>query len=287
MGAGASSRAAAGAPAAAAKYGKESDAYRKLQSEYDKLQVAHKELLDKLAGLDGFDAPSASSDVPTGAKTGPTAPAAAVPSRTASKGHVISRPKFVSASERSLEPTVRQESRIKAAIAKHSPALRGRIVAIQGDMQTVRKAFDELAKIEPPTDQIKFKEFATVLIDRLGIGLSEVELGRVWDGLTPEQVGVPREARTLNFDGFSAGLGQITFLRDVMTEWVLQSEPWKIPDEYDYEKSSNDNYGAPPASWWKVPAERNSTPLLRTPERHLSSLEARRGRRVRLRPPRR
>ena len=182
---------------------------------------------------------------------------------------------------------MRQESRIKAAIAKHSPALRGRIVAIQGDMQTVRKAFDELAKIEPPTDQIKFKEFATVLIDRLGIGLSEVELGRVWDGLTPEQVGVPREARTLNFDGFSAGLGQITFLRDVMTEWVLQSEPWKIPDEYDYEKSSNDNYGAPPASWWKVPAERNSTPLLRTPERHLSSLEARRGRRVRLRPPRR
>ena len=105
------------------------------------------------------------------------------------------------------------------------------------------------ARQAPPTDLIFFDNFSTVIIEKLMIGLSEVELGRVWDGLTPEQVGVPREARTLNFDGFSAGLGQITFLRDVMTEWVLQSEPWKIPDEYDYEKSSNDNYGAPPASW--------------------------------------
>ena len=127
------------------------------------------------------------------------------------------------------------------------------------DSATLQAVFDKVAN---QGAVMNFGEFRSALRDKLQLDLSDLELERVWSRITFEG-GVggtplcskhcvlaatnkpmsPREC-SVDFKGFERGVRDVPFLRHIASELLTLSSKhsFKIPDEYDYAASTNDNY---------------------------------------------
>ena len=105
--------------------------------------------------------------------------------------------------------------------------------------------FEAIATIDPGHDpnSLSFAEFRTCVLERLRIDVHEAELLRVWDGLTSNMAHKPVTQRDLTFDDFAALARRSTFLQQVIAATLSAAvREFKPPPDYDYTKSTNDNY---------------------------------------------
>ena len=110
--------------------------------------------------------------------------------------------------------------------------------------QDLEVIFNQISK----DDQLlEYDEFQEALVERLQINLSEAEIERVWQRLVLEAKGDldPRLTARVDFQTFQRGVQNISFLRNIASHLRSGAGAFAVPENYDFAKSTNDNYGVP------------------------------------------
>ena len=116
---------------------------------------------------------------------------------------------------------------------------------VQQSLEALPNIFSDLAG----DDQLlRFADFKEALVARLQISLSEHEIERIWNRLVkrrtvPLPAGVGILDAKLTLTEFSHGVKNISFLRCCVQSLRTGSTAFAIPSNYDYSKSTNENYG--------------------------------------------
>lgn len=119
---------------------------------------------------------------------------------------------------------------------------------IQRDIEALPEIFKDLAGDD---DLLGFSEFERALRERIQVSLGEEEIKRVWSRLlclrrlwAPQNHGDDLAAK-LTFEEFKRGVREISFLRSCVRTLQSGNDLFIIPPNYDYSKSSNENYSVP------------------------------------------
>ena len=115
-----------------------------------------------------------------------------------------------------------------------------------GEMAKLLETFRILStsQLDDDDSTISFDEWRTACIDVLRLDVQAAELERVWARLTCEQHHIPVRERRLDFRQFAKGATRTAFLQQVITGTLsASSRQFVIPSDYDYTKTTNDNYG--------------------------------------------
>ena len=116
------------------------------------------------------------------------------------------------------------------------------------DSDALPKVFSNLAGND---GQLAYKEFVTALVDRLKLDLSEDEISRVWSRIVFKSQWQAKHGSfntkdaTITFEEFRVGVKSVSFLRLMCNQLMQDTGSMTVPHDYDYSKSTNDNYGVP------------------------------------------
>lgn len=113
--------------------------------------------------------------------------------------------------------------------------------------ETLSDIFSELAGDD---GMLEFVEFKNVLVERLQLSLRDHEIERVWNRLVAERMAPSPEGVSvldlkLTRKEFLHGVENISFLRCCVQMIQDKGNDFIIPSDYDYGKSTNDNYAVP------------------------------------------
>ena len=99
--------------------------------------------------------------------------------------------------------------------------------------------FDDLAGDD---NLLEFHELHDKLVYEYGYDLAESEIERIWT----RAFGKDSLSRALDFFEFYDGVENVPFLKLIIAQLETVESPFATPEGYDYTKSTNDNYRAPP-----------------------------------------
>mmetsp|Transcript_10557 Transcript_10557/g.24558 ORF Transcript_10557/g.24558 Transcript_10557/m.24558 type:complete len:688 (+) Transcript_10557:264-2327(+) len=105
---------------------------------------------------------------------------------------------------------------------------------------------DVFTAIAGEDKKIDFLEFSGALLDKLKLDLSAEEIRRVWVRLISNRKAkiVDPSKETIDFYEFRKGVMRVSFLRSIVTQLENPAHVnFVVAEDYDYAKSTNDNYG--------------------------------------------
>eukprot|EP00301_Raphidiophrys_heterophryoidea_P004073 c11801_g1_i2.p1 GENE.c11801_g1_i2~~c11801_g1_i2.p1 ORF type:complete len:202 (-),score=53.81 c11801_g1_i2:975-1550(-) len=102
--------------------------------------------------------------------------------------------------------------------------------------EAIKAMFNEIAGDD---QHIDFSEWTELCVNQLHMNLEHTELRRVFDQVDKDG------SNTIDYTEFSSGMDSFGFLKSVAQAIaVTKGMKFKVPDTFDFEKSTNDNYKA-------------------------------------------